>query len=201
MGTGWGTAVNAAAVRPGQTVIVMGLGGVGAAAVQGAAHSGAANVLLVDPVAYKREAAKTFGATEVFASMEEAADRARSYTNGQGADATMITVGRMEPGDLTAAVDSIRKGGTVAMTSMGAFRPEDVSLDLSMVTLMQKTIKGVIYGNWSPFEAVPTMLALYASGELKTDEMVTRTYALDEIAQGYRDMKQGKNIRSIVEFG
>jgi S-(hydroxymethyl)glutathione dehydrogenase/alcohol dehydrogenase len=132
--------------------------------------------------------------------MEEAADRARSYTNGQGADATMITVGRMEPGDLTAAVDSIRKGGTVAMTSMGAFRPEDVSLDLSMVTLMQKTIKGVIYGNWSPFEAVPTMLALYASGELKTDEMVTRTYALDEIAQGYRDMKQGKNIRSIVEF-
>jgi S-(hydroxymethyl)glutathione dehydrogenase/alcohol dehydrogenase len=87
------------------------------------------------------------------------------------------------------------------MTSMGAFRPEDVSLDLSMVTLMQKTIKGVIYGNWSPFEAVPTMLALYASGELKTDEMVTRTYALDEIAQGYRDMKQGKNIRSIVEFG
>ena len=69
-----------------------------------------------------------------------------------------------------------------------------------MVTLMQKTIKGVIYGNWSPFEAVPTMVGLFASGLLKTDEMVTRTYALDDVAQVYRDMKQGKNIRSIVEF-
>lgn len=201
MGTGWGTAVNAAGVKPGHTVIVMGLGGVGAAAVQGAAHAGAANILVVDPVAYKREVAPVFGATEVFATMDEAAERARSYTNGQGADSTMITVGRMEPDNLSEAVESIRKGGTVAMTSMGAFQPEKVSLDLSMVTLMQKTIKGVIYGNWSPFEAVPSMLSLYAGGQLKTDEMVTRTYALDDIAQGYRDMKQGKNIRSIVEFG
>lgn len=200
VGTGWGTAVNAAQVRPGQTVIVMGLGGVGASAVQGAAHAGAANLLLVDPVASKREAATLFGATESFATIEDAADRAREFTNGQGADATIITVGRMDPADLTAAVDSIRKGGTVAMTSMGAFSPQDVQLNLSFVTLFQKTIKGVIYGNWSPFEAVPTMLDLYANGHLNLDDMVTRTYSLDDVAQGYRDMKAGEIIRGVVEF-
>ncbi|MBB4855316.1 Zn-dependent alcohol dehydrogenase [Mycobacteroides chelonae] len=103
----------------------------------------------------------------------------------------------MEADNLSQAVESIRKGGIVAMTSMGAFQLEKVSLDLSRVPLMQKTVKGVIYGNWSPFEAVPSMLSLYAGGQLKTDEMTTRTYALDDIVQGYRDMKQGKNIRSI----
>src|SRR3954451_5414460 len=91
--TGFGSAVNSARVRPGDTVIVMGVGGIGANAVQGAAHAGATTVIAVDPVEFKREKASEFGATHTFAAIDEAADFARSLTNGQGADAIGVVQG------------------------------------------------------------------------------------------------------------
>ena len=200
VGTGYGSAINAADVRPGHTVVVMGMGGIGAAAVQGAAHAGAANVIVVDPAEYKREVAAEFGATESFATIEEAADKARHYTNGQGADSTIITVGRMQPENLTAAMDSIRKGGTVALTAVGTFEPVMTELNLGMLAMMQKTIKGVVFGNWSPFVSVPRLLDLYVNGKLKLDEMVTREYSIDQVAQGYRDMHAGINVRGMINF-
>src|SRR6202007_1082981 len=90
VGTGWGSVVNAAEARPGQTVIIMGIGGI---AVQGAAHVGATHVIAVDPVEFKRETALSLGATHAFATMDEAADFARSVTNGQGADSAVVTTG------------------------------------------------------------------------------------------------------------
>lgn len=200
VGTGYGSAINAAEVQPGHTVIVMGMGGIGAAAVQGAAHAGAANVILVDPSEFKREVASEFGATESFATLEEAADKARHYTNGQGADSNIITVGRLQPADVTGAVESIRKGGVVSVTAVGTFTPEMTELNLGMLAMMQKTIKGVVFGNWSPFVSVPRLLDLYRSGKLKLDELVTRTYTIDEVAQGYRDMHAGINVRGMIDF-
>ncbi len=85
VGTGWGSAVNSAEVRPGQTVIVMGVGGIGVNAVQGARHAGASHIIAVDPVALKREVASQVGATETFAHIDQATAFARSVTNGQGA--------------------------------------------------------------------------------------------------------------------
>ena len=93
VGTGWGSAVNSAAVRPGDTVIVMGIGGIGINAVQGAAHAGATNVIAVDPVAFKREKAMELGATHAFADIAEADEFAKSVTNGQGADSVIVTIG------------------------------------------------------------------------------------------------------------
>lgn len=200
VGTGFGSAVNAAEVHPGHTVIVMGMGGIGCAAVQGAAAAGASNVIVVDPVEFKREKATEFGATEAFATIEEATERARSYTNGQGADSTIITVGRLQPENVTTAVDSIRKGGIVALTAVGNFQPTMTEINLGLLSMMQKTIKGVVFGNWSPFVSVPRLLDMYVRGQLKLDEMVTRTYTIDEVAQGYRDMKAGKNVRGMIEF-
>ena len=84
--TGWGSAVYAGDVRPGDTVIIMGIGGIGVSAVQGAAHAGARRVFAVDPVEFKREQAQQFGATHAFATIDEATDLARPVTNGQGAD-------------------------------------------------------------------------------------------------------------------
>ncbi|WP_407818359.1 zinc-binding dehydrogenase, partial [Staphylococcus aureus] len=75
------------------TVIVMGVGGIGINAVQGASHAGAAHVIAVDPVAFKRDSALKLGATHAVATMEEATDIARSFTNGQGADSAIVTVG------------------------------------------------------------------------------------------------------------
>lgn len=92
VGTGWGSAVNDAEVEPGHTVIVMGVGGVGINAVQGAAHAGATSIIAVDPVAFKREQALKLGATHAVADMAEAAELARQFTNGQGADSAIVTV-------------------------------------------------------------------------------------------------------------
>ena len=93
VGTGYGSAVHMAAIEPGDAVVVMGCGGVGMNAVQGAAHAGASHVLAVDPVAFKREQAPIFGATHAFADVADAAEFARSVTNGQGADVAIVTIG------------------------------------------------------------------------------------------------------------
>lgn len=200
VGTGYGSAVNAAEVRPGHTVIVMGMGGLGSAAVQGASHAGAANVIVVDPLEMKRELAGEFGATDAVATIEEATDLARSYTNGQGADSTIVTVGRIEPQDVTSATESIRKGGIVALTAVGQLHTVPTDLNLFMFSMMQKTLKGVVFGNWSPFVSVPRLLDLYQRGQLKLDEMVTARYTIDQVAQGYRDLKAGKNLRGMIDF-
>ena len=90
VGTGWGSVVNSAEAKPGQTIIIMGIGGIGINAVQGASHVGASHVIAVDPVEFKRETAQELGATHSFATMDEAAEFARSVTNGQGADAAIV---------------------------------------------------------------------------------------------------------------
>ena len=118
--TGFGTAVKAGGVKPGDVVIVMGIGGIGINAVQGAAHAGATNVIAVDPVPFKREMAQEFGATDVFENMEQATEFAQSITQGQGADVTPDHRGRAQAASTRPrALASIRKGGTVVATGLG----------------------------------------------------------------------------------
>jgi NDMA-dependent alcohol dehydrogenase len=198
--TGWGSAVNAAQVQPGQVVIVMGTGGIGINAVQGAAHAGAGHVIAVDPVAFKRESALKLGATEAFDSMESAADFARSITNGQGADAAIITLGVLTGEHVGQAFDSISKGGTVVVTAIAPMRVDTIPVQPFMLSMFAKRIQGCLYGNWSPRLAVPRLLAMYETGQLKLDELVTTTYKLDEINTGYQDMHAGRNLRGMLEF-
>jgi len=199
--TGWGATVNAAGVRPGDTVIVMGMGGIGTAAVQGAAHAGADHIIVADPSTFKRDRSTTFGATDAVATIDEAAELARSYTNGQGADSTIVSVGVLTASHVAEAIKSIGKGGTVALVSVGANGSLPLPFGATRFNMLQQTIKGVIFGNWSPFQSIPMLTAMYAQGRLQLDEMITRSYHLDEVAQGFRDMRAGKNIRGIVEFG
>jgi NDMA-dependent alcohol dehydrogenase len=198
--TGWGSAVNAAQVQPGQVVIVMGVGGIGINAVQGAAHAGAGHVIAVDPVAFKRESALKLGATEAYDSIEEAADFARSLTNGQGADAAIITLGVLTAEHIGQAFDSIGKGGTVVVTAVAPMRVDSLKVAPFMLAMFQKRIQGCLYGNMSPRAAVPRFLAMYENGQLKLDELVTTRYKLDEVNVGFRDMHAGKNIRGMIEF-
>lgn len=198
--TGWGSAVNAAQVEPGQVVIVVGIGGIGINAVQGAAHAGATRVIAVDPVAMKRDAAKRFGATDAFAALDEAAEVARSLTNGQGADATILTVGVLTAEQVGEAFDAIRKGGTVVVTAVAPMRIESIPVSPFMLAMFQKRLQGCLYGMMSPSADVPRLLAMYEQGQLKLDELVTRTYTLDEINLGYEDMHAGTNLRGLIEF-
>lgn len=199
--TGYGSSVNAADVQPGDVVIVMGVGGVGMNAVQGAAAAGARHVIAVDPQPFKREQAPKFGATEVFADIAEAADFARSRTNGQGADSAIVTVGVVTHEHVGQAYQAIGKTGTVVVTGVG--RPEEgvipglTPLDLPM---MQKRIQGALYGMESPRVAMPKLLADYQAGKLKLDELITHRYRLDDINVGYADMHLGKNIRGVIDY-
>ena len=199
--TGWGSAVVAADVKPGDVVVVMGVGGVGMSAVQGAAHSGAAHVIAVDPVAFKRDKALTLGATETFENMADATAFARSVTNGQGADSSIVTVGLLDGEAINEAFSAIRKAGTCVVTAQGDTRTRGIpGINLFEISMFQKRIQGAIYGMTSPNRSVPWLLDLYMGGQLKIDEMVTTEYSLDELNEGYADMRAGRNIRGVVRF-
>ncbi len=198
--TGWGSAVNAAQVRPGDVVIVVGIGGIGISAVQGAKHAGASRIVAVDPVALKRTAALEFGATDAFADHAEAAELAASLTNGQGADAEIICVGVVSGEHVAAGVSAIRKGGTVVVTAAGSEAVTPVPLSLLELTMFQKRIQGAIYGMMAPSRDVPRLLDLWRNGQLRLEEMLTRSYSLDDINQGYADMHAGLNIRGTLVF-
>jgi S-(hydroxymethyl)glutathione dehydrogenase/alcohol dehydrogenase len=198
--TGWGSATCAAGVAAGDVVVVMGTGGVGINAVQGARHVGAAHVLAVDPVALKRETAMKLGATEAFSAMGAAADRARALTNGQGADSAIVTVGVLQGDHIAEAFSAIRKGGTVAITSAAAMESNGIPVNLLELTMYQKRLQGAIYGMGSPAREIPRLAALYRTGDLKLDELVTRTYTLDQINDAVDDLHRGQNIRGVIIF-
>jgi NDMA-dependent alcohol dehydrogenase len=200
VGTGWGTAVQAGEVRAGDTVIVMGIGGIGINAVQGAAHAGASHVIAVDPVPFKLEKARELGATETFASIEEAADFARSVTNGQGADKALVTVGVLKGEHIAQAFDAIGKGGRVVVTGLGDLTDVGIPINPSMLALFTKEIRGALFGDQNPSSDMQKMLRLYQEGNIKLDELITNRYSLDDINQGYADLHDGKNIRGVIVY-
>jgi NDMA-dependent alcohol dehydrogenase len=201
VGTGWGSSVTAAKVEPGETVIIMGIGGIGANAVQGAAYAGASHVIAVDPVAFKREKAQEFGATETFENIEEAADFARSVTNGQGADKAIVTVGVTTGQHVAQAFSAIRKAGVVIVTGLGDITDQTgIPISVGELTLFAKEIRGAMFGDSNPHTDILKMLRLYQEGNLKLDEQITKRYTLDEVNQGYEDMHAGKNIRGVIIY-
>ncbi|MEZ5223722.1 MAG: NDMA-dependent alcohol dehydrogenase [Ilumatobacteraceae bacterium] len=198
--TGWGSAVNSANIEPGAVVVVMGVGGIGSVAVQGAVHVGARSIIAVDPEPFKLEMAEVFGATHGFATIDEATAFAKSVTNGQGADATIISVGVTTGEHVAQALASVRKGGTVVVTGLGAFFDVGAPIMLSEITLYQKRIQGSLFGQANARFDIPNLLRLYQAGSLKLDEMITNRYRLEELPTAYEDMHAGKNIRGVVVF-
>ena len=200
VGTGWGAAVNSADVQAGDTVIVMGVGGVGLNAVQGAVHRGAAHVIAVDPVEFKRRSAATFGATHAYADMDEAIETARSLTNGQGADSAIVTVGVTTGEHVAQALPAVRKAGTVVVTGVGRTTEIGLPIAIGELVLYQKRIQGSLFGETAPSYDIRRQVEMYRNGRLKLDELVTRTYRLDQVAEAYDDLHAGLNLRGVVVF-
>ncbi len=200
--TGFGSATNAAGVRAGDVVLVMGAGGIGMNAVQGAALAGAGHVVVVDPAPSKKQYAPQFGATEVFTDFDEADAFVKSVTNGQGADSAIVTIGVVRNEHIGRAIGAIRKAGTVVVTGIGNQADEGTVPNFTAfhLAMFQKRVQGALYGMASPREAIPMLLRYYRDGKLKLDELITKRYTLDEINQGYDDMRAGVNIRGIIEF-
>jgi S-(hydroxymethyl)glutathione dehydrogenase/alcohol dehydrogenase len=198
--TGWGSATRVADVRPGENVVIMGAGGVGMNAVQGAAAAGAKRVMVIDPVAQKREWAMDLGATHVYENAEEAAGKINELTWGRMAEKTIITVGDIKGDDVGTALSLTGKGGRVVVTGMGDAANTQVTMSLFELALLQKDVQGAIFGGLAPRNAIPELLSLYQEGQLKLDELVTTKYSLEEVNQGYQDMRDGKNIRGMIVY-
>ena len=133
--------------------------------------------------------------------MEEATELAKQFTNGQGADQTVVTVGIIKPEHVGQAMASIRKAGTVVVTALGNIADTTpIPVSLADVTLFQKRIQGAMFGMSNPNWDILRQLELYRSGVLKLDELITKSYPLDEIQQGYQDMHDGKNIRGVIKY-
>jgi alcohol dehydrogenase (nicotinoprotein) len=197
--TGWGSAVYAARVAPGDTVVVYGVGGIGINAVQGARYAGARNVVAVDPVAFKREKAEELGATHSAASAEEAFQLVwEGLAPGVGADHAILTAGVVHEDLVEQAFDMVRKGGQVTITGLAHQERKTVQVPGSVLTLFEKRVVGSLFGSSNPVYDIPKLLDLYRSGQVRLDELVTRRYRLGEINEGYRDMLEGRNIRGVI---
>ena len=196
--TGWGSAVRAAGVQPGETVVIFGTGGVGINAVQGARHAGAQHVIAVDPVEFKRQQALKLGATHAVADAAAANEVLTELNGPRLADKAIITVGALTGEVIRQAVENIGKGGVVMITSVGKLG--EVTMDMSPGPLIgaQRTIKGALMGAVNPLYDIPRLIGLYKTGDLKLTELITRRYSLDQINDGFRDLMDGKNIRGVL---
>lgn len=198
--TGWGTAVYGAGVSPGDTVVVMGIGGVGANAVQGARIAGATRIVAVDPSPFSREQAKRFGATHTFASAADAREALPDLTRGRMANSALITVDVVNGAVLGDAISLVGKLGTVALTSLGPVTDNQAVVPMFELSAFQKRIVGCLFGNANPRFDIPKLLDLYREGELLLDELVTRTYSLEQVNEGYEDMRAHRNVRGMIRY-
>jgi alcohol dehydrogenase (nicotinoprotein) len=197
--TGWGSAVHAAGVQAGDTVVIFGAGGVGSNAVQGARFAGARDVIVVDPVEFKREmATSVFGATRAFATADEARECVVETTWGQLADHVILTPGVVTEEMVQTAVLMTGKGGKVTITAVGHFDEHAVHLPAGFLISYMRQIRGALFGDSNPLFDIPRLIRLYKTGHLKLDELVTRKYRLDQVNEAYQDMNDGKNIRGVI---
>jgi alcohol dehydrogenase (nicotinoprotein) len=196
--TGWGSAVYAAGVRAGDTVVIFGAGGVGSNAVQGARYAGAKNVIVIDPVEFKREMAKVFGATHTFADAATAHEFVAETTNGRLADHAICTPSVVTQEIVEAAVLMTGKGGKTTIIAAGRLGEQAVHFRAGALIAVQRQVRGALAGDCNLLYDVPKLLDLYRAGDLKLDELITRRYRLDEVNDGYRDLADGKNIRGVL---
>src|SRR6266478_6208062 len=195
--TGVGAALNIATIGYGDTVMVIGCGAVGLAAVQGARLAGAGAIVAVDIDPAKLVLAARMGATHgVDASKEDAIAAAKRETGGRGADVVIEAAGSASAFRVT--TEAVRPGGQIVW--LGKI---DVSKDVAFRwgSLMQeKRIRRVSYGNARPRRDFPLLARAYLDGSLMLDELISRRITLSEINEGFAALKRGEAIRSVISF-
>jgi S-(hydroxymethyl)glutathione dehydrogenase/alcohol dehydrogenase len=198
--TGWGSAVYAAEVRPGDDVAIVGIGGIGINAIQGAKLAGAHRIFAIDPLPFKRDKAMEFGATHTAPSLEEAKALIGDVTFGRMAHKVIMTMGVGRGDALGGALAIAAKRGRVVVTNLHPAIETEVNMSAIDLTLMEKQVVGSLFGSANPRVDIPRLLELYRAGQLDLDGLVTRTYHLDEVNQGYEDMREGRNLRGVLNF-
>jgi S-(hydroxymethyl)glutathione dehydrogenase / alcohol dehydrogenase len=195
--TGVGSVLYTAGVRPAESVVVLGCGGVGLNIVQGAALAGAYPIIAVDLNESKMALARQFGATHALISGDDTLAQIRALTNGRGADYTFEAVG--VPALQEFALEAIRPGGMVVLAGLSPMGT-GTNLPGAIITRQEKTVKGSYYGTVNPQRDFPLLLDLYMAGRLKLDELVSREYRLDQINEAFAAMLAGEVARGVIVF-
>jgi len=196
---GVGAARNRAKVKRGDSVLVVGCGGDGINVVQGARLCGAGKIIAADIVDRKLAWAREFGATHgVNASGEDLTRAVLALTDGVGVDHAFVCID--PPQTLLPAFRATTKAGNVVVTALTPDTVTAMAIPPLELFVTQKAVMGAVYGFASPRLQIPELIALYRKGELKLRELVTTTYRLDDINQGYADLEAGKNLRGVVVF-
>lgn len=194
--TGVGAAINTAQIKPGSSVCVIGCGGVGIAAIQGARIAGAAEIVAVDTLDGKLEMAKRFGATHGVKS-EDLEGAKLEVTGGEGFDYVLECVGH--PQTIRATYDATRRGGTAVVVGVGRM---DQKIEFSAFELFyaEKNLKGSMYGSANVRVDFPRLLRLWKAGKLDLEGMISRRIKIDEVNDAFRAMQAGEVIRSVIDY-
>jgi len=198
--TGVGAVLDRAVVTPGASVVVIGTGGVGLNAVQGAVLAGADQVVAVDTSSSKREAAVAFGATHaVDPAAVDAVDEVRGLTDGRGADYVFVTVGR---GDvIEQGLGYVRRGGALVAVGMPASGETFNVVAVDFVHDDVRILGSKIGSGSGPLsDAIPPLVELYEEGRLKLDELISGRYPLEQINEAIAAANDGTTLRNLIVF-
>ena len=196
--TGVGAVFNCARVRPGSSVAVFGAGGIGLNVIQGAAIAGAEKIIAVDILPNKLEFARQFGATHTInGSTANAVEQIRALTDGKGVEYAFEAIGL--PATMRQAYDSLRKRGMAVVVGVTPMTAE-VSVPVMSLVYEERILTGSVYGSSRPSIDIPKLIALYRTGKLKLDELLTRRYPFAQINEAYDALERGEVARSVVTF-
>jgi Zn-dependent alcohol dehydrogenase len=197
--TGVGAVINTAQVEPGSSVVVIGTGGVGLNAVQGAALAGAHPIIAMDLLDNKLEAARTFGATHFVNSADQnkTVKAVKDLTSGRGADYVFVTVGSAAAATL--ALGLARKRGNVIIVGMPAPGATS-SFQVNPLVRGEQRIMGSFMGSTRPSVGIPRLIDLYQHGRLKLDELITARYPLERINEAIEAIENGQALRNVIFF-
>ena len=196
--TGLGAVIRAAAIRPGETVAVIGCGGVGLAAINGAVLAGAGRIIAIDRVASKLALARSFGATDTIDGSEgNVVEQAKALTKGRGLDHVIEAIGLKQT--IEDGFAMLAKGGLETIVGAARF---DTKVELpALAFLREKRVQGSMMGGVRNAIDIPRYIDLYMDGRLKLDEMISRRRPLSEINQAFDDMRTGELARTVISLG
>ncbi|MCU1672308.1 MAG: alcohol dehydrogenase [Frankiales bacterium] len=193
--TGVGAVLNTAKVQPGQSVLVVGLGGVGLSVVQGARLAEAGQVVVVDRSPEKLELARSMGATDVLEAGGELPKQVRALTEKRGVDHAFDCVGLAET--IRASWGSTRRGGMTTIVGIGG-KEQQVTFSALELFHFARTITGCVYGSTDPMTDIPKILGYAAQGRLDLGSLISSTIGLDDIDAAFAEMEKGVGARAVV---
>ena len=199
VGTGLGAVLNTAAVKPGGSMLVAGLGGVGMAAVLGGVVAGAACIIVSDPVPERRQLALDLGATTSFDPTTDDIVKATMELTGNGVDDAFDMTGR--PDVVSSLIRAVRPGGAVTLVGVPDQISDSYTIDrASLFVMAGKTIRGCVYGSSNAHRDIPRYLDLWRTGRLDLERLVTARRPLDEIDVALADLHAGRGVRTVLDI-